>query len=151
MDLQIKFENGSMVVHLEEFLDARNITNVRKLLKIIRRSYTPECEQQIREFIENGFEELDEKQAEIRRYVIGYEQKIRYCQGQLEYVLHVRDSYKKSTPLYRSEEWGKWNEKVKVAKGELAELKKSLRSYESGYNRNIKNRGFYKKVLENIE
>ena len=73
MDLQIRFENGSMVIHLKEFLDARNITNVRKLLKIIRRSYTPECEQQIREFIESEFEGLNEKQAEIRRYVTGYE------------------------------------------------------------------------------
>lgn len=151
MDLQIRFENGSMVIHLREFLNARNITNVRKLLKIIRRSHTPECEQQIREFIESESEGLDEKQEEIRRYVTGYEQKIRYCQRQLQYALHARGSYKKSTPLYRSEEWEKWNEKVKAAKEELAEQKKLLRSYESEYNRNIKNRGFYKKVLENIE
>lgn len=151
MDLQIRFENGLMVIHLREFLNARNITNVRKLLKIIRRSYTPECEQQIREFIESEFEGLNEKQAESRRYVTGYEQKIRYCQGQLQYALNARDSCKKSTPLYRSEEWEKWNEKVKATKEELTELKKVLHSYESGYSRNIQNRGFYKKVLENIE
>jgi len=27
MDLQIRFENGSMVIHLREFLNARNIKN----------------------------------------------------------------------------------------------------------------------------
>ena len=46
MDLEIRYENGSMTVHLEEFLNIRSIAKVRKLLKLIRSSFTPECEQQ---------------------------------------------------------------------------------------------------------
>lgn len=50
MDLEIRYENGSMTVHLEEFLSERRIAKVRKLLKVIRSSFTPECEQQMKEF-----------------------------------------------------------------------------------------------------
>ena len=60
MDLEIRYENGSMTVHLEEFLNIRSITEVRKLLKLIRSSFTPECEQQIKEFVQ--------EQAEPQRY-----------------------------------------------------------------------------------
>ena len=42
MDLQIKYDNGSMTVHLEEFLGCRKITKFRKLVKLIRQSYTPD-------------------------------------------------------------------------------------------------------------
>ena len=52
MDLEIKYEHGSMTIHLEEFLNCRSISKVRKLVKIIRSSYTPECEQQIKEFLQ---------------------------------------------------------------------------------------------------
>ena len=54
MDLEIRYENGSMTVHLEEFLNIRSIAKVRKLLKLIRSSFTPECEQQIKEFVQDG-------------------------------------------------------------------------------------------------
>ena len=150
MDLEIRYENGSMTVHLEEFLNSRSITRVRKLLKIIRSSYTWECEQQIKEFVQNWLEQFEQKQLENERYITGYEQKVSYCQKHLQSAMRTRDNYKKSTPLYRSEGWDKWNEAVKEVRKELSELKKQLRFYESQRNNNIKNRNFYKTVLENI-
>lgn len=123
MDLEIRYENGSMTVHLEEFLNIRSITKVRKLLKLIRSSFTPECEQQIKEFVQDWIEQFEQKQLETERYITGYEQKVSYCQKQLRDALYTRDSYKKST---------------------------LLRSYQSRYNSNIRNKDFYKKVLENI-
>ena len=136
MDLEIRYENGSMTVHLEEFLNIRSIAKVRKLLKLIRSSFTPECEQQIKEFVQDWIEQ--------------FEQKVSYCQKQLRDALYTRDSYKKSTPLHKSEGWDRWNEEVKGCRKELAEVKTLLRSYQSRYNSNIRNKDFYKKVLENI-
>ena len=59
MDLEIRYENGSMTVHLEEFLNIRSIAKVRRLLKLIRSSFTPECEQQIKEFVQTGLNSLN--------------------------------------------------------------------------------------------
>lgn len=150
MDLEIRYENGSMTVHLEEFLNIRSIAKVRKLLKLIRSSFTPECEQQIKEFVQDWIEQFEQKQLENERYITGYEQKVSYCQKQLRDALYTRDSYKKSTPLHKSEWWDKWNEEVKGCRKELAEVKTLLRFYQSRYNSNIRNKDFYKKVLENI-
>lgn len=81
MDLEIRYENGSMTVHLEEFLNIRSIAKVRKLLKLIRSSFTPECEQQIKEFVQDWIEQFEQKQLETERYITGYEQKVSYCQA----------------------------------------------------------------------
>lgn len=64
MDLEIRYENGSMTVHLEEFLSERRIAKVRKLLKVIRSSFTPECEQQMKEFIQEQTEQFEQVQKE---------------------------------------------------------------------------------------
>ena len=81
MDLEIRYENGSMTVHLEEFLNIRSIAKVRKLLKLIRSSFTPECEQQIKEFVQEQAEQFEQVQKEHSIYIEGYTQKIRYQTG----------------------------------------------------------------------
>lgn len=75
MDLEIRYENGSMTVHLEEFLSERRIAKVRKLLKVIRSSFTPECEQQMKEFIQEQTEQFEQVQKEHSIYIEGYTQK----------------------------------------------------------------------------
>ena len=69
MDLEIKYEHGSMTIHLEEFLNCRSISKVRKLVKIIRSSYTPECEQQIKEFLQEWVEQYELRQKENSLYI----------------------------------------------------------------------------------
>lgn len=101
-------------------------------------------------FVQDWIEQFEQKQLETERYITGYEQKVSYCQKQLRDALYTRDSYKKSTPLHKSEGWDRWNEEVKGCRKELAEVKTLLRSYQSRYNSNIRNKDFYKKVLENI-
>lgn len=77
MDLEIRYENGSMTVHLEEFLSERRIAKVRKLLKVIRSSFTPECEQQMKEFIQEQTEQFEQVQKEHSIYIEGYTQKVK--------------------------------------------------------------------------
>lgn len=91
MDLEIKYEHGSMVIHLEKFLDCRSISKVKKLVKIIRNSFTPECEDKIREYVEQEIEQFEPKQQENQRYIIGYTEKVKFCQKQLDNALHNRN------------------------------------------------------------
>ena len=71
MEIRIKWYNGSMIIDLEKFLSCRSITKVKKLVNIIRDSHTPECEGQIREFIEQELEQYEPRQKEVSRYITG--------------------------------------------------------------------------------
>ena len=51
-DITIKYDHGQMLIHLDNFLSDGKIAKVRKLLKLIRQSYTPECEEQIKEYLQ---------------------------------------------------------------------------------------------------
>ena len=88
MDLEIRYENGSMTVHLEEFLNIRSITKVRKLLKLIRSSFNPECEQQIKEFVQEQTEQFEQVQKEHSIYIEGYTQKVKYAEQQIMQTKH---------------------------------------------------------------
>ena len=88
MDLEIRYENGSMTVHLEEFLSERRIAKVRKLLKVIRSSFTPECEQQMKEFIQEQTEQFEQVQKEHSIYIEGYTQKVKYAEQQIRQTKH---------------------------------------------------------------
>lgn len=150
MDLEIKYEHGSMIIHLENFLDCRNISKVRKLVKIIRKSFTPECEDKIREYIEQEIEHFEPKQQENQRYIITYTEKMKFCQKQLDNALYNRNQYEKSTPLHKSDGWEHYNVYVKQFRQEMLEIKTLLRSRQSDFDKRIKNKEFYKKVLQII-
>lgn len=134
MDLEIRYENGSMTVHLEEFLNIRSITKVRKLLKLIRSSFNPECEQQIKEFVQEQTEQFEQVQKEHSIYIEGYTQKVKYAEQQIRQTKHCISQ----------------RNTLKEQKKELKELKFLLRSRQQSFDRNIRNKDFYKKVLENI-
>lgn len=173
MDLEIKYENGSMTVHLEEFLNDRSITKVRKLLKVIRSSFNPECEQQMKEFIQEQTEQFEQVQKEHSIYIEGYTQKVKYAEQQIMQTKHrisqiqtgvknsqfVRDSHRKNTKVWKNcnADVKKYRERLKEPRAtlkeqneELKELKALLRSRQQSFDRNIRNKEFYKKVMQEI-
>lgn len=139
MDLEIRYENGSMTVHLEEFLNIRSIAKVRKLLKLIRSSFTPECEQQIKEFVQEQAEQFEQVQKEHSIYIEGYTQKIRYAEQQIRQTQHIisqiqtgvknsqllRDSHRKNTKV-----WKNRNADVKKVQGTPERTKKYIEGTE---------------------
>ena len=144
MDLEIRYENGSMTVHLEEFLNIRSITKVRKLLKLIRSSFNPECEQQIKEFVQKQVEQFEQVQKEHSIYIEGYAQKIRYAEQQIRETQHIisqiqtgvknsqllRDSHRKNTKV-----WKNRNADVKKVQGTPERTKKHIEGTEEGTER----------------
>ena len=137
MDLQIKYDNGSMTVHLEEFLGCRKITKFRKLVKLIRQSYTPDELNKILNHIEqfNATYELDQKVTEQK--IAGYSDKVRFCERQISRCTALRDSYKK-----QSENWVTFNDNLKEHKGELKQLNQLLRAAKQEYKNRQKDKAF---------
>ena len=173
MDLVIRYENGSMTVHLEEFLSCRSITKVRKLLKVIRSSFTPECEQQMKEFIQEQTEQFEQIQKEHSIYIEGYTQKVRYAEHQIRQtkkcisqiqadvakLRFIRDSHRKNTKVWKdcNADVKQHRELLKEPKAilkeqneELGNFKTQLWQRQKAFDRNVRNKEFYKKVIREI-
>jgi hypothetical protein len=173
MDLEIRYENGLMTVHLEEFLSERRIAKVRKLLKVIRSSFTPECEQQMKEFIQEQTEQFEQVQKEHSIYIEGYTQKVKYAEQQIRQTKHrisqiqtgvknsqlLRDSHRKNTKVWkdRNADVKKYRERLKEPRTTLKEQNEELRNLKTrlwkrqkAFDCNVRNKEFYKKVMQEI-
>lgn len=137
MDLQIKYENGSMVVHLEEFLGCRKITKFRKLVKLIRQSYTPEELNKILNYIEQFNETYELDQKVTQQKIVGYSDKVRFCEMQISRCTTSRDSYKK-----QSENWVTFNDNLKEHRDELKQLNQLLRAAKQEYKNRQRDKVF---------
>lgn len=152
-DIEIKYEHGSMVVHLENFLSDGKITKVRKLLKVIRQSYIPECEDQIKEFVMQRVtnkEQFHSDQVALAGKITNIESNIDQLERRLKAAMISRNALKKSTPIHKNNDWEVWNEQVNSIRKSLRESKKILAAVNREYKQNIKDRAFYKKVIEEI-
>lgn len=145
MDIEIKYHNGSMVVHLEQFLDCRSISKVRKLVKLIHNSSTPNALGKMKEFIEQQLEQFEPRMKEDANYIVGYKPKLKFNQEQLDKSIGIRSRFKQN-----SESWKKYNEQVKQYRQEVSHTKTLLRNRNSDFDKCIRNKAFYEKVLEII-
>ncbi len=137
MDLQIKYDNGSMTVHLDEFLGCRKITKFRKLVKLIRQSYTPDELNKILNHIEQFIDTYEFDQKVTQQKIVGYSDKVRFCVGQIARCTTSRDAYKK-----QSENWVIFNDNLKEHRGELKQLNQLLRAAKQEYKNRQKDKAF---------
>lgn len=61
--------SGVMTVDLDRFFAGRKITKVKKLLRLIRSSDSPEAEEQVREYVKGKSGKGDLKQEEFNRKI----------------------------------------------------------------------------------
>ena len=140
MDLEIRYENGSMTVHLEEFLSERRFEQVQKEHSI---------------------------------YIEGYTQKVKYAEQQIMQTKHrisqiqtgvknarfLRDSHRKNTKVWknRNADVKKYRERLKEPRATLKEQNEELRNLKNllwqrqkAFDGNVRNKEFYKKVMQEI-
>ena len=94
-DITIKYDHGQMLIHLDNFLSDRKISEVRKLIKLIRQSYTPECEEQIKEYIQCGVKELDNIIMITEKRIDRNEAEVKDAEKDLKTWLYFRSLHKK--------------------------------------------------------
>lgn len=149
-DITIKYDHGQMLIHLDSFLSDGKIAKVRKLLKLIRQSYTPECEEQIKEYIQcvTDKDKFHNNQVVLAGRIIDIESNIYLLENRLKVATINRNRFKKSTPIHKNEDWERWNKQVNECRELLKESKKVLTEVNREYKQNIKNMVFYKKVMQ---
>lgn len=149
-DITIKYDHGQMLIHLDSFLSDGKIAKVRKLLKLIRQSYTPECEEQIKEYIQcvTDKDKFHNNQVVLAGRITDIESNIYLLENRLKVATINRNRFKKSTPIHKNEDWERWNKQVNECQELLKESKKVLTEVNREYKQNIKNMVFYKKVMQ---
>ena len=93
----IKYENGEMQINLEEFLCYscnRSISKVRKLVKIINNSYTPEVIEDMKKFIEQRINTTDTIIETARERYWVFNDEVKKYEKRLDSVVAHRANYK---------------------------------------------------------
>jgi hypothetical protein len=148
MDIHIKCRNGSysrgsMLIHLDKFLDSCTLNKFKKLLNIIEQSDAPECADIIRQYLEQEIEQYEPLQKLDANKIVGYTEKVKFCNQQLENVLANRNRFRKS-----ENGWKHYNTFVKQFRTELSELKSSLNQTKTSFNKRLQNHKRFLKCLE---
>ena len=144
-DLTIRYGNGQMIIHLEEFLACRNISKVRKLLKIIARSDTPKMTEQIQSHIEHRIKGLDDVGKISANQYVKYKEEVKQVEQEVDRLVQLRSRYKK-----KSDGWAHYNDRVKESRERLREVKASMRNSKKEFDDTIRDKKFFEKLLSEV-
>lgn len=144
-DLTIRYDNGQMIIHLEEFLACRNISKVRKLLKIIIRSEAPELTEQIQSHIEHKVKGLDDVGKISANIYVKYKEKVKQVEREVNQCVYWRSQYKKN-----SAGWVHYNDRVKESRERLREVKTSMRNSKKDFDNTVRDKKFFEKLLSEV-
>lgn len=146
MDLEIKYNNGTMTVHLEEFLKCRKINKFKKLVRLIQQSYTPDELNKILNHIEQFNDTYEFDQNVTKQKIAGYSGKVKFCEMQIARCTSARNSYRK-----QSENWVTFNDNLKEHQKELKEMKSFLRKAQKEYTDRQKDKVFLNDCLNVLQ
>lgn len=144
-DLIIKYDHGQMQIHLEEFLFCRKIAKVRKLLKLIERSETPELTEQIQSHIEHKLKGIDGILKTWATIHVRCKEEVKRTEQELNKWVQLRSGYKKS-----SDEYKHYNENVKNCREKLKKSKEKMRNSKKEFDDTIRDRTFFEKLLSEV-
>lgn len=144
----IKYENGEMQINLEEFLCCscnRSISKVRKLVKIINNSYTPEVIEDMKKFIEQRMNTTDTIIETAREHCLVFNDEVKKYEKRLDSVVAHRANYKRNT-----DGWKYYNKQVKEVRENLRTAKVNMRAAKSQFNDTVRMKNFFIKLLSEV-
>ena len=144
-DLIIKYDHGQMLIHLEEFLSCRKIAKVRKLLKLIERSETPELTEQIQSHIEQKLKGLDDIAKTWATIHVRCKEEAKQTEHELNRWVQLRSGYKKNSEGYKH-----YHENVKNSREELKKAKEKMRNSKKEFDDTMRDRTFFEKLLSEV-
>ncbi len=144
-DLTIRYDNGIMCVHLEEFLSCRSVSKVRKILKMIDQSYTPEAAEQIQKHIEYRMKGLDEIAKISANQYVRFGEIVKRTEQEVNTWVHWRSQYKKSSKGYEH-----YNDNVKESREKLRLAKADMRRSKKEFDDAVKDKIFFEKLLSEV-
>lgn len=137
--------HGAMNVDVGSFLEEQTIVKIKKLLKLIRISNTPETEQVIVDYCKQWLGQYEVVQKINANSHVQSMERVRKVEIDVEYHKRMRDRYRKNTEPYK--EIAKL---LKDKRKELSAEKQIAWKYLTEFNRNKKIKEKFDKVIEFI-
>lgn len=139
MDIQIKYDNGQMNIHMDAFFPTSQ-AQLKKLLKVVDLDFEHRDEiiQTMQQFFQGKVKELEEKRINSGKKAVEYKQKIADTGAIIESKKHPNG--------------------VRLTKDELADIKEQNKHFKavyatciSNFNRSIRQKNLFLKHLEILE
>lgn len=139
MDIQIKYNNGQMNIHMDAFFPTSQ-ARLKKLLKVVDLDleHRDEIIQTMQQFFQDKVKELEEKRISSEKKALDYKQKIVDTNAIIESRKHPNG--------------------VPLTKDELADMKEQNKHFKavyagciSNFNRSIRQKDLFLKHLEILE
>lgn len=139
MDIQIKYDNGQMNIHMDAFFPTSQ-ARLKKLLKVVDLDFEHRDEiiQTMQQFFQGKVKELEEKRINSGKKAVEYKQKIADTGAIIESKKHPNG--------------------IKLTKDELADIKEQNKHFKavyagciSNFNRSIRQKDLFLKHLEILE
>jgi hypothetical protein len=144
--IDIRYPNGEMHIDLEEFLDGKNITKFKKLLRIIQNSYEPETVDSIRNFILNYLEQVEPLMKEDFKKYVAYRDKLPYATEQYNKAVSYRNRFKRGTKGYKV-----LTPDVKEKREQMHYIKMCINSADRDLKKKQRQKTFYEKCLKILQ
>lgn len=139
MDIQIKYDNGQMNIHMDAFFPTSQ-ARLKKLLKVVDLDFEHRDEiiQTMQQFFQDKVKELEERRINSGKKAVDYKQKIADTNAIIESRKHPNG--------------------VKLTKDELTDIKEQNKHFKavyagcsSDFNRSIRQKDLFLKHLEILE
>lgn len=144
-DITIKYDHGQMLIHLEEFLSCRNISKVRKLIKLINQSDDHDIVNQIKDHVQYRMKGLDDIAMIAENRIDRNKAELKDAEMNVQHWLYLRSQHKKGSNGYKH-----YMTNVKESRDILKEKKADLRSAEKEYKDSIRDKEFFSKLLSEV-
>lgn len=101
MNVRYNGGKGRMTINLPEYLDCQTLTNIRRLIKVVETSDTPEELEKLHNYVEAELQQIDRRMKEAANKAVDARTKAKELQPELDKLVYARNRYKKNSPPYK--------------------------------------------------
>ena len=130
-----------MTINLPEYLDCQTLTNIRRLIKVVETSDTPEELEKLHSYVEAELQQIDRRMKEAANKAVDARTKAKELQPELNKLVYARNRYKKNSPPYKE-----LMEKVKDMRERIALQNSVYRCQKSEVSRLQRNKEKFNKL-----
>ena len=130
-----------MTINLPEYLDCQTLTNIRRLIKVVETSDTPEELEKLHNYVEAELQQIDRRMKEAANKAVDARTKAKELQPELDKLVYARNRYKKNSPPYKE-----LMEKVKDMRERIALQNSVYRCQKSEVSRLQRNKEKFNKL-----
>lgn len=141
MNIRYNSGKGRMTINLPEYLDGQTLTNIRRLIKVVETSDTPEELEKLHSYVEVELQQIDRRMKEAANKAVDARTKAKELQPELDKLVYARNRYKKNSPPYKE-----LMEKVKDMRERIALQNSIYRCQKSEVSRLQRNKEKFNKL-----